>query len=107
MYPKPPFPTLNEPHAEKPMNVAARQIHPQHRGPTLVHSTDDVQTTAEQDRSIGEIIRQTKNLGDEQVNAILEFQRSSGVRFGEAAVALGLATDSDIVFALSQQFHYP
>ncbi|ACB34630.1 capsular exopolysaccharide family [Leptothrix cholodnii SP-6] len=89
------------------MNVAARQINPQHRGPTLVHAAEDVQTSTEQDRSIGDIIRQTKNLSDEQVNAIVEFQRANGVRFGEAAVSLGLASDSDVVFALSQQFHYP
>lgn len=89
------------------MNFAARKIHTPHSGPTLVHSADDISSSGEQDRSIGDIIRQTKNLTEAQVNAILEQQRSSGMRFGEAAVALGLASDSDIVFALSQQFHYP
>lgn len=90
------------------MNAAARPAS-LHRGPTLVHqqSEDDVHSRFEQDRSIGEIIRQTKNLTDEQVDAILEHQRQHGLRFGESAVALGLATDSDVVFALSQQFHYP
>jgi chain length determinant protein tyrosine kinase EpsG len=29
------------------------------------------------------------------------------LRFGEAAVALDLASDDDVVWALSQQFHYP
>ncbi|MEO8296706.1 MAG: polysaccharide biosynthesis tyrosine autokinase [Burkholderiales bacterium] len=87
------------------MNAAARNSSP-HRRPTLV-AAEDVQSSAELDRSIGDIIRQTKNLNEEQVQAIIEFQRTNGVRFGEAAVALGFATDADVVFALSQQFHYP
>lgn len=59
------------------------------------------------DRSLGDIIRQTNNLTAEQVEQILEHQREKGVRFGEAAIALGFATDRDVLFALSQQFHYP
>ena len=89
------------------MNIAARKIPSPINGPTLVHSADDVHSSGEQDRSIGDIIRQTKKLTEGQINAILEQQRTSGMRFGEAAVALGLASNSDIVFALSQQFHYP
>ena len=89
------------------MNAAARPTTPPLRGPTLVHSADDYQANGDQDLSIGDIIRQTKHLTEEQINAIVDHQRSHGLRFGEAAVALGLATNSDIVFALSQQFHYP
>jgi protein-tyrosine kinase len=48
------------------------------------------------DRSIGDIIAE-----------LLAYQRDKGVRFGEAAVALGLASKEDVLFALSQQFHYP
>lgn len=90
------------------MSAAARTTVP-HRGPTLVHqqASEDVHSRIDQDRSIGDIIRQTKNLTQEQVDAIVEHQRAHGLRFGEAAVALGLANDSDVVFALSQQFHYP
>lgn len=77
------------------------------RRPQLVGAAEEVQPAAEQDRSIGDIIRQTKNLSEEQVRTIVEHQHSHGVRFGEAAVALGYASDADVVFALSQQFHYP
>src|SRR5262249_7486180 len=35
------------------------------------------------------------------------YQRDRGVRFGEAAVALGFASTDDVLFALAQQFHYP
>lgn len=59
------------------------------------------------DRSIGDIIRQAKRLSDEQIEQILLFQRKHGLRFGEAAVALKLATNDDVLWALSQQFHYP
>ncbi|WP_374316873.1 polysaccharide biosynthesis tyrosine autokinase [Aquabacterium sp.] len=58
------------------------------------------------DRSIGEIISQANNLSPEQIEQILEYQRSHGVRFGEAAVALGMANTDDVLWALSQQFHY-
>ena len=38
---------------------------------------------------------------------MLAYQREHGLRFGESAVALGLASDDDVLFALAQQFHYP
>jgi len=59
------------------------------------------------DRSIGDIIRDLRNLSADNVQAILEYQRDKGVRFGDAAVALGHATSDDVMVALSQQFHYP
>jgi protein-tyrosine kinase len=59
------------------------------------------------DRSIGTILRDAKDLSAEQVDKILAYQRDHNLRFGEAAIALGLATEDDVLFALSQQFHYP
>jgi hypothetical protein len=59
------------------------------------------------DRSIGDIIAELRNLIAEQVERVLQHQRLSNVRFGEAAVALGLASREDVLFALSQQFHCP
>ena len=38
---------------------------------------------------------------------ILHKQKELGLRFGDAAVKLGLVTEDDIRFALSQQFDYP
>ena len=58
-------------------------------------------------RSIGSIISETRNLGAEQVEKILKHQREKGVRFGEAAISLGYASIDDVMYALSQQFHYP
>jgi chain length determinant protein tyrosine kinase EpsG len=59
------------------------------------------------DRSIGSIIAETRNLSAEQVEKVLHYQREKGIRFGEAAIALGYANTDDVLFALSQQFHYP
>jgi protein-tyrosine kinase len=79
--------------------TAARPPAPQRIGP------DD--GSAVVDRSIGDIIAELRNLTAEQVERVLAFQRERGVRFGEAAVALGFASREDVLFALSQQFHYP
>ncbi len=59
------------------------------------------------DRSIGDIIRQTNNLTPDQVEKVLAYQRQHKLRFGEAALALGLAKREDVLWALSQQFQYP
>lgn len=58
-------------------------------------------------RSIGDILTELRDLTAEQVEKVLRHQREQGVRFGEAAVALGLATKEDVLFALAQQFDYP
>ena len=86
------------------MNAAARPILPEQR-PSLVASGGASPTT--EDSSIGEIIRRAKNLTTEQIDRILDYQRSHRVRFGEATVALGYANEADILYALSQQFSYP
>ncbi|MET0333249.1 MAG: polysaccharide biosynthesis tyrosine autokinase [Rhizobacter sp.] len=59
------------------------------------------------DRPIGGILTETKRLQVGQIDQVLEYQRRKGVRFGEAAVALKFITEDDVMFALSQQFHYP
>ncbi len=63
--------------------------------------------TVAHDRSIGDIIAELRNLSADQVAKVLAHQQARGVRFGEAAVALGYATKDDVLFALAQQFHYP
>jgi protein-tyrosine kinase len=59
------------------------------------------------DRPIGSILAETKRLPAGQIDKVLEYQRRKGLRFGEAAVALKLITEDDVMYALSQQFHYP
>jgi protein-tyrosine kinase len=59
------------------------------------------------DRSIGDLLRELRQLSAAQLEQILAYQREHGVRFGEAAVALELVSRDDVLWALSQQFHYP
>ena len=59
-----------------------------------------------QDRAMGDLLREARNLTAEQVEEVLRYQREHHVRFGEAAIALGFVTADDVLFALSQQFHY-
>lgn len=61
---------------------------------------------ADYNQQIGDILSQTTDLNAEQVEQILAYQREKGVRFGEAAIALGFASADEVLFALSQQFHY-
>lgn len=73
--------------------------------PSLLEKRQEARAIDE--RSIGNIITQAKQLSPEQVNAILVHQRETGKRFGEAAVELGLASPQDVIWALSQQYNYP
>ena len=58
------------------------------------------------DRPIGSLIRDVRELSDEQIQLIVAHQRKSGMRFGEAAVALRLVERKDVLGALSRQFQY-
>ncbi|MBV8504076.1 MAG: polysaccharide biosynthesis tyrosine autokinase, partial [Paucibacter sp.] len=59
------------------------------------------------DRSIGDIIRDARNLTAQEVEQVLAHQKEKGVRFGEAAIALGLASEDEVLSALALQFRYP
>lgn len=76
--------------------------------PVDVSSNDAIGSRVDvHDRSIGAIISETRNLTADQVERVLRHQREKGIRFGEAAIALGFASADDVLQALSQQFHYP
>jgi chain length determinant protein tyrosine kinase EpsG len=72
----------------------------------LAESSDSASMSV-RDPAIGDILKQANNLTAEQVNGILQYQVEHGVKFGQAAVALGFVSQSDVLWALSQQFHYP
>lgn len=76
-------------------------------GGLQVAASDRSPKTAVVDRSIGDILRGACDLSETQVEQILEYQRTHGLRFGAAAVALDFISDDDVLWALSQQFHYP
>lgn len=70
-------------------------------------NSNTISTDANTERPIGNIIREANNLSAEQVEQVLAHQKQSGLKFGEAAVALGLIQRDQVLWALSQQFHYP
>ena len=59
------------------------------------------------DASIGHVLCQARKLDPAQVDKVLDYQGEHELRFGEAAMALGLVSRDDVLWALSQQFHYP
>jgi chain length determinant protein tyrosine kinase EpsG len=58
------------------------------------------------DRSIGAILIDAGRLKAEDAERILRVQREQSLRFGDAAIQLGLITQADIDLALSRQFDY-
>jgi chain length determinant protein tyrosine kinase EpsG len=59
------------------------------------------------ERSVGTILIHAGRLTLENAERVLLLQRERGLRFGEAAIQLGLLTQADIDFALARQFNYP
>lgn len=59
------------------------------------------------EKSIGNIIADAHKLSPAQVESVVALQRAKGLKFGEAAVELGYVKREDVLWALSQQFHYP
>lgn len=57
-------------------------------------------------RSIGAILMDSGILTPEGAERILRLQKEKGLRFGEAAIQLGLLAESDLQYALSKQFDY-
>lgn len=69
--------------------------------------TDTATPASEALPLIGDIIRSLRPLSPTEVEHILVVQKRTGMRFGEAAVALALVSQEDVLWALSRQFRYP
>ena len=57
-------------------------------------------------RSIGAILVDAGVLSIENAHRVIEHQREKKIRFGEAAIDLGLISEGDIRYALSYQYEY-
>jgi len=91
---------VDEPPRASPAPSASREAEPA----TAARNGRRAETT---DRAIGALIAEQRDLSPDQIERILAYQRERGLRFGEAAIALGFASTEDVLYALSQQFHYP
>ena len=59
------------------------------------------------DAVIGTLLRDAGKLKQQDMERVLKLQQEQNLRFGEAAIKLGLVTEADIQHALSFQFEYP
>ena len=71
--------------------------------------SDSISTSASQMRkfSIGHILLDMGKITPIEAERVLRLQKESGLRFGDAALKLGLITEADIQLVLAQQFDYP
>ncbi len=71
---------------------------------TNVHSRNE---DAASPTSLGTLLLESGTLTEADIARILQHARGKNMRFGDAAVSLGLATPADIQHALARQFDYP
>ena len=57
--------------------------------------------------NIGRLLQDAGKLKPHDMERVLKLQQEQGLRFGEAALRLGLVSEGDIQQALSEQFQYP
>src|SRR3977135_1612396 len=62
---------------------------------------------ARYDRRIGSILAEEGKLGVEDIEQVMELQQTNGLRFGEAALRLGLITERDLHYAVAKQYDLP
>ena len=63
-------------------------------------------TPARASRTLGAILIDGGQLTSEDAERVLQYQKQHNLRFGEAAMRLGLISEADIQYALSRQFAY-
>lgn len=76
----------------------------------MIHQTANIaelRPEALREPSIGRMLLDQGKISPEDAERILRVQKEKGLRFGEAAQALGLITAADIEQVLAAQFHYP
>src|SRR5712671_847015 len=59
------------------------------------------------DRRLGGILAEEGKLGAEDIEQVMELQQTNGLRFGEAALRLGLITEDDLRCAVAKQYDLP
>lgn len=64
-------------------------------------------TKAENKTSLGALLLAAGKISANDAERIMALQKQKGMRFGDAAKALGLITEDDIQRALSNQFNFP
>jgi protein-tyrosine kinase len=68
---------------------------------------DSQRAVVRADRPIGAILVEEGKLTPAEVERVLQLAKARAIRFGEAAVRLGMVTENDVRFALSKQYDFP
>ncbi len=75
--------------------------------PTGAPHDGAAQHAVQADSSMGALLLDAGKLTPESAERVLRMQKDLGIRFGEAAVRLGLVSEEDIQQVLARQFSYP
>lgn len=78
-----------------------------HINPGAENQGSLITSDARKAAAIGELLVDMGKLTAEELQRVLEWQKKSGLQFGEAAQKLGLVSDADVRHALALQFDYP
>jgi protein-tyrosine kinase len=78
-----------------------------HMSTEKVLTIDAQRALVRAERPIGAILVEDGKLSAREIERVLDVQRTHGVRFGEAAVRLGLVTDEEVRYALAKQYDFP
>lgn len=73
----------------------------------MLNATKPSGMTSNMQANIGKLLLEAGKIRAEDADSILSVQKEQGVRFGEAAIKLGLVTEADIRQVISLQFDYP
>jgi len=74
----------------------------------LSNTADKVpEPVRDRSRALGAILVEQGLLKPQDVDDIQRFAAANGVRFGDAALQMGLLTQRDVEVAIAQQFNYP
>ncbi len=72
-----------------------------------MNSFDTSSATPRAERTLGRILLEQGKLDPQAAEQVLRLQKDKNLRFGEAAVELGLVSEADMRQALALQFDYP
>lgn len=73
----------------------------------VVESAASLRMMGKPDRRVGALLCADKKLDPSDIERVLKLQRARGLRFGEAAVRLGLINVGDLRSALARQYDLP
>ena len=73
----------------------------------IVAASGNAGRVADGGRPLGAILLDSGKITTEEAERILHLQKEAGMRFGDAAIALGIIREADVQLALARQFNYP